>query len=35
MRENQIDKLDTLLRHRRVHPANPDLAERIISRHSA
>jgi len=30
MRENHIDKLDTLLRHRRFHPANPVLAERII-----
>jgi hypothetical protein len=30
MRKNQIDKLDTLLRHRRFNPADADLAERII-----
>ena len=30
MRENHIDKLDALLGHRPFHPANPDLAERII-----
>jgi hypothetical protein len=30
MRENHHGKLDTLLGHRRFHPADPDLAERII-----
>jgi len=30
MRENHNDKLDTLLHHRRFHPANPNLAERIM-----
>jgi len=30
MRENQNDKLDTLLGHRRFHPVDPDLPERII-----
>ena len=30
MRENHHGKLDMLLGHRRFHPADPDLAERII-----
>jgi hypothetical protein len=30
MNENQNDKLDEMLRHRRLDPASPDLAERII-----
>jgi hypothetical protein len=30
MKDNRDDKLDNLLRSRRVEPASPDLAQRII-----
>jgi hypothetical protein len=30
MRENQDEKLDAMLRYRRLEPARPNLAQRII-----